>query len=1437
MPGSELSAVRCFSPFQSIIFRMANRSNHSKVSDSPTHFPQSAQIQEEADWNSQSFLETVLRRGNRFGIGNISGFFCRMTNGFLGKETKKEFRSESCWEHELPESIEKALERTARRIRNEEIRKTLCFLIMSSLLYFWLIVLAEHWILTRGIPFCLRVILDLAIFLFWIGVIRVRIFPFWRWNIHPFYSAHVIEQARPELKNGLLNLLFLLRKERLIQTGDEDVLSKNKVEKTPREKSETLESRVLRLLEIQTARQVSGQEAVSSLAKGELTWWTAGTVCVLCLFLCYVILAPKNSFQSIARTLFPWSRIEVPTRVRILDIHYPESLYQGEELSVSAEIRGLNAGEEVTFLYSSEDRKYSDVPVLMDNNEKSNHSAGKRFWWNARVPDIRQTLWGRIKAGDTFSRDFLVKVLPPLRAEILDILIEPPAYSRLSAVHQKAGDLRVVDGTRVNLTIRTSEPAKNARLVLNRLGEGGKLLKQTVNFIPKDLSERNGILFQTSVLLRRSEKTGNEKNENLTAEIIFENLDGIQNRPLSNRWEILADRGPEIRIIEGPTDETEVKVSEESKIFFEASDPDFGLRAVAFSASWNGKRLEIPPLLNLPIEKDGMMIPFRGDFVFRAADWGLEAGDEILWWVEAADTCRPNSNRTETLKRRLKFMGIENDFELKSDLKNESEISRAESEEDRKGETSEGQTENNQMEKDGETEEFSQIISEPNHEKDEQIQESLIEDSQAVGDSLDERLESEKNGNEKDRLEDSTAENEKNEENGEGTSENAGVNSGSEESGQESSEEDRKKDSGENGGEGAGEGTEEGAGQTGEEEKSRNSGNSSLQSEEGSGQSSETRRGSQPKLAQRGFDPLSEDEALQEPGESEKKENGGQNSEKNHGNSDSGNAAGKENELGENEKKHSGTAENKEKDPSGAFGEESGEMAEQNPQTEEKVKAGKNSTKPQSNEPRLEAEAEDNEGDDGNEPVNEKKQTGKSHGGGAKTESEVPEDADGAQSGTEDGADSTQDLPDPVKEKENSDGSGLRDSRGGNPEREKMMDENFDEGTESEDGLGLDEARLPDEEMDGLKPDPVNEPGEAMEEILKHAEKELKSAGNQENPNTESPEGNGSDAPTPQEVPASTLTEGNVELQKNQEENSGAGAENSDSSQEKKEQEGGRSSNQDGNQSGNEGDRKSKGEIKPDNSVESSGRSEENRGGNRTGAEEQSNQQGLGRDGSNTPNEAGNPAGSGGEGPTGSRGGNSVPTDSKTGVPDSENRFGKGTQVKSRERESQAFGLNPETRESHRTAQGGGSGMGDEAHGLTGNEGSIHGSKKEDAVNLNFARQQTILALDHLRDALDRDDHSLLEYLGWTRDEALRFLQEWEKLHEALDDGNASLTEKEKAENRFRNLGLVPRSFQYQNQILTEGERPVVRGGRKIEPPAAWREHFEAYSRGVGSGN
>ena len=60
-----------------------------------------------------------------------------------------------------------------------------------------------------------------------------------------------------------------------------------------------------------------------------------------------------------------------------------------------------------------------------------------------------------------------------------------------------------------------------------------------------------------------------------------------------------------------------------------------------------------------------------------------------------------------------------------------------------------------------------------------------------------------------------------------------------------------------------------------------------------------------------------------------------------------------------------------------------------------------------------------------------------------------------------------------------------------------------------------------------------------------------------------------------------------------------------------------------------------------------------------------------------------------------------------------------------------------------------------------------------ESQNLSAVRQATDLALDHLRDSIRSTDDEMLKELGWTREQAEAFLQRWDNMQKASENGIA----------------------------------------------------------------
>ncbi|WP_413432883.1 hypothetical protein [Crateriforma spongiae] len=121
-----------------------------------------------------------------------------------------------------------------------------------------------------------------------------------------------------------------------------------------------------------------------------------------------------------------------------------------------------------------------------------------------------------------------------------------------------------------------------------------------------------------------------------------------------------------------------------------------------------------------------------------------------------------------------------------------------------------------------------------------------------------------------------------------------------------------------------------------------------------------------------------------------------------------------------------------------------------------------------------------------------------------------------------------------------------------------------------------------------------------------------------------------------------------------------------------------------------------------------------------------------------------------------------------------------------------------------------------------------------DPVDLDYAKQATDLVLDYLERTKDQPDKELLQQLNWTADDLERFRQRWSQMRDMADQAGQP-GQLDEFEDSLRSLGLrqsdTVRSGGRQDGVIDRGLRD---SGERSRPPAAFREAFEAFRRGVG---
>ena len=152
------------------------------------------------------------------------------------------------------------------------------------------------------------------------------------------------------------------------------------------------------------------------------------------------------------------------------------------------------------------------------------------------------------------------------------------------------------------------------------------------------------------------------------------------------------------------------------------------------------------------------------------------------------------------------------------------------------------------------------------------------------------------------------------------------------------------------------------------------------------------------------------------------------------------------------------------------------------------------------------------------------------------------------------------------------------------------------------------------------------------------------------------------------------------------------------------------------------------------------------------------------------------------------------------------------------------------------TARGSGPPTAGGAPGTTSDaeESAEPADSRADQANLEYARRQTALALEHLRDQLAKEKPELLEQLGWSKDDARQFLERWEQMRRsAAQPGAAGQRAGQHFDNALRSLGLRPGGAELHGGGVAPEDSAGLRDAGRFAPPADWAEQFRAYTRGI----
>lgn len=382
-------------------------------------------------------------------------------------------------------------------------------------------------------------------------------------------------------------------------------------------------------MENQAASRLTEHPADGAVDKSALFYIGYVLAGLFVIAVAYGLLSPKNPLPSFARIVAPFAQIARPTRVRISEVQPRDAeVIIGDTLTVSAIVKGLRADESVRLVYSTNDGQSLDRVVDMKLDENGLRYTGEI---SPTANGVQQDFVYRIEAGDARTAEYQVdaRQAPAMFVERLELTY--PTYTGLgSRTIEGAGDIDAIEGTHVIVTARSNLPMSTAYIEfdVDEPADGQPVRRAEIVPMTIDgLTARGKIVLE----LRADRKTPMHSGYRVR----FATEDGETNddAPMQ-RIEVRPDLSPEIAVLEPTADPAEVAQNGELAIQVRALDPDYAVTNISLKAKSGEAALFDKALLEAQPGETGQIVK---TFVFRPSDFGLVQGDEVVYRASVAD--------------------------------------------------------------------------------------------------------------------------------------------------------------------------------------------------------------------------------------------------------------------------------------------------------------------------------------------------------------------------------------------------------------------------------------------------------------------------------------------------------------------------------------------------------------------------------------------------------------------------------------------------------------------------------------------------------------------------------------------------------------------------------------------------------------------------------
>ncbi|MDR2643595.1 MAG: hypothetical protein LBC74_12460 [Planctomycetaceae bacterium] len=362
----------------------------------------------------------------------------------------------------LDKTIDSRIDTTCKILFKMEFLTSVLFLTVFLVAGFFIAVIADHWLFADGLSVTLRLSVFVTMLILSVFFVYRRIVPLFLYPINPVYAAQILENNSTSTKNAIINWITLKR-ERL-ERG--------------RVAADKLGEKMLEGLTRSAAENINAVPTDRIVNKKGINICITLLIIIVTIMALYAMFSPKNPFQSFTRIILPFIQIEPPQAVQFHDVKPQNTTaLQGEHLTISAKVIGKSKSPVYVF-FSTDDGRAVKQAVPM--NKLTSTGNGNNFWsrnegerFETTFPPNKQGFicgteyW--IQQDDSKSNLYRIDVRPVATVEIESLTYKYPDYTGLAEEIVKGnGDIRAVNGTEVTVRVKSTAPLTQADIVYDK---------------------------------------------------------------------------------------------------------------------------------------------------------------------------------------------------------------------------------------------------------------------------------------------------------------------------------------------------------------------------------------------------------------------------------------------------------------------------------------------------------------------------------------------------------------------------------------------------------------------------------------------------------------------------------------------------------------------------------------------------------------------------------------------------------------------------------------------------------------------------------------------------------------------------------------------------------------------------------------------------------